>query len=132
MDINEPVITTQDEMLFVNDAGFNPGNVIVVTGAATGIGRATCIAAVANGLMIVGLDFDETEGKCTVEMARAMGGQMIVVPRDLTKDKDMMVATVGEAAKLGTIQVSDQRGWHPAHQTSSKTSLSRSSTTCSA
>lgn len=102
MDINEPVIT-QDEILFLKDADFNPGNVIVVTGAATGIGRATCIAAAANGLMTVGLDFDEVEGKRTVEMARAMGGQMILVPCDLTRDEDM-VAAVGEAAKLGTIK----------------------------
>jgi 3-hydroxybutyrate dehydrogenase len=102
MDISEPVIT-KDEILFLKDADFNPGNVIVVTGAATGIGRATCIAAAANGLMTVGLDFDEAEGKRTVEMARDMGGQMILIPCDLTKDEDM-VAAVGEAAKLGTIK----------------------------
>ncbi len=102
MDINEPVIT-QDEILFLKDSDFNPRHVIVVTGAATGIGRATCIAAAANGLMTVGLDFDETEGKRTVEMARAMGGQMILVPCDLTKDEDM-VRAVAEAAKLGTIK----------------------------
>jgi 3-hydroxybutyrate dehydrogenase len=102
MDINEPVIS-KDEILFLQDSDFNPGNVIVVTGAATGIGRATCIAAAANGLMTVGLDFDQAEGKRTVEMARAMGGQMILIPCDLTKDEDMDRA-VAEAAKLGTIK----------------------------
>lgn len=102
MDISEPTIT-REEILFLKDDDFNPNHVIVVSGAATGIGRATCIAAAANGLMTVGLDFDEAEGKRTVEMARAMGGQMILIRCDLTKDQDMVEA-VAEAAKLGTIK----------------------------
>ena len=102
MDINEPVIT-REEILFLDDASFNPDNVIIVTGAATGIGRATAVAAAANGLMTVGLDINEAEGKRTVEMARELGGQMIFMPCDLTKDDDM-TRSVAEAAKLGTLR----------------------------
>ncbi len=102
MDIREPVIT-RDEILFLKDQDFNPRHVIIVSGAATGIGRATAVAAAANGLMTVGLDFDEAEGKRTQEMAREMGGQMILIKCDLTKDEEM-VAAVSEAAKLGSIK----------------------------
>jgi len=102
MDINEPVIT-RDQVLFLDEADFNNDNVIVVTGAATGIGRATAVAGAANGLMAVGLDINEDEGKKTVDMARQLGGEMIFINCDLSRDEDMDAA-VAEAAKLGTIK----------------------------
>jgi len=102
MDISEPVIK-QGDILFLDDDQFNSDNVCVVTGSGTGIGRATAIAASANQLMTVGLDVNETEGKRTQEMAREMGGQMIFIKTDLSKDGDMSHA-VKEAAKLGTIK----------------------------
>ena len=37
--------------------------VCIITGAASGIGRATAVAAAANKLMTVGLDIDEYGGK---------------------------------------------------------------------
>ncbi|MFC1883173.1 SDR family oxidoreductase [Thermodesulfobacteriota bacterium] len=102
MDISEPKIVRED-ILILADENFNAGNVCVVTGAGTGIGRATAVAAAANNLMTVGLDFNEEEGQKTQKMARDMGGQMIFVKADLTKDGDIEKA-VSEAAKLGTIK----------------------------
>jgi 3-hydroxybutyrate dehydrogenase len=102
LDISEPVIT-RDEILVLDDQDFNADNVMIVTGAATGIGRATCVAAAANGLMTVGLDVNQAEGKKTVDMARDLGGQMIFLEADLVNDEDMDRA-VAEAAKLGTIK----------------------------
>ena len=43
------------------------------------------------------------EGKRTQEMAREMGGQMIFIKTDLSRDEDMAHA-VAEAAKLGIIK----------------------------
>jgi len=102
MDISEPRID-RDEILKLNDPNFNTKNVCIVTGAGTGIGRATAIVAAANGLMTVGLDINETEGKKTQVTAREMGGQMIFLRTDLTRDTDIENA-VQEAAKLGTIK----------------------------
>ncbi len=102
MDINEPAIT-KDEILLLQDDHFNPENVCIVTGAAGGIGRATAVAAAANGLMTVGLDVDEAGGKETQQMARDMGGQMIFLKTDLCVD-DAVVNAVEEAAKLGSIK----------------------------
>jgi len=102
MDISEPKIEKK-EILMLDDDNFNPGNVCIVTGASMGIGRATAVAAAANGLMTVGLDINEEEGQKTVQMAREMGGQMIFLKTDLCKDEEMDRA-VDEAAKLGTIK----------------------------
>ena len=102
IDIQEPGVT-KDDILFLQDKNFNSNNVCIVTGSAGGIGRATAIAAAANKLMIVGLDVNEEEGKKTQNLAREIGGQMIFIKADLTKDEDIEYA-VREAAKLGSIK----------------------------
>jgi len=102
MDIREPEIKAE-EILRIEDDLFNSGNVCIVSGCATGIGRACAIAAAANRLMVLGLDTNEKESKITLQLARKMGGQMIYLPTDLTRDEDIQNA-VGEAAKLGTVK----------------------------
>jgi 3-hydroxybutyrate dehydrogenase len=102
VDIQEPKITKED-ILSPADSHFNSNNVCIVTGAASGIGRATAVAAAANNLMTVGLDIDEVAGKETQKMAREMGGQMIFIRTDLCEDKEIDYA-VSEASRLGTIR----------------------------
>lgn len=102
MDIQEPTVR-REEILVLSDPDFNPGHVCMVTGAGTGIGRATAIAAAANGLTTVGLDIAEEEGRKTREMAEALGGRMVFLRTDLTKDGEIEKA-VEEAARLGTIR----------------------------
>ena len=101
-DTKEPSIQ-REEILFLNDESFSHDNVCIVTGAGTGIGRATAIAAAANNLMTVGLDINAEEGKRTQNLARELGGQMIFIQTDLTLDADIENAVV-EAAKLGSIR----------------------------
>jgi len=102
MDIREPTIQRQ-EILLLEDEQFNAHNVCIVTGAGTGIGRATALAAAANGLMTVGLDINEEEGFRTQKQARELGGQMIFLRTDLARDEQIEEA-VSEASKLGTIR----------------------------
>ncbi|MBW2441893.1 MAG: SDR family oxidoreductase [Deltaproteobacteria bacterium] len=102
MDIREPDITGED-ILVLADPLFNSNSVCIVTGAASGIGKATAVAAAANHLMTVGLDIDEAGGKATQKLAREMGGQMIFLKTDLCDD-DQIVHAVAEAAKLGNIR----------------------------
>ena len=101
-DIREPEIK-KDDILVLSDKNFNANNVCIVTGASSGIGRATCIAAAANNIMTVGIDIDEKGGKKTQRLARKAGGQMIFIKADLTKDEDLE-QSVREAAKLGNIK----------------------------
>ena len=60
-DISEPIIRKED-VLTVKDEHFLPANVAIVTGAASGVGRATAIALGVNGLTVVGVDLDEERG----------------------------------------------------------------------
>ena len=102
VDISEPKIR-KDDVLILSDPDFNVNNVCLVTGAGGGIGRATAIAAAANNLMTVGLDIDEKEGQKTQRLARDLGGQMIFIKTDLTREEDLQYA-VAETAKLGAIK----------------------------
>jgi 3-hydroxybutyrate dehydrogenase len=101
-DTREPKIA-REEILVLQDDNFNSNNVCVVTGAGTGIGRATAVAASANNLMAVGLDINEEEGNKTQKMARELGGQMIFIKTELTRDEDIENA-IQEAAKIGPIK----------------------------
>lgn len=102
MIIEEPKIT-RDEILLLQDPDFTADNVCIVTGCGTGIGRATSLAASVNNLMAVGLDINEIEGKKTQKMARDLGGQMIFIRADLSRDEDIE-KSVADAAKLGSIK----------------------------
>ena len=102
MKIKEPKIKQEDILVLIDD-NFNPHNVCIITGAGSGIGRATAIAAAANNLIAVGLDIDENEGRNTEKMIRKMGGEMVFIKTDLTKDADIENA-VREAAKIGSIK----------------------------
>jgi len=100
--IREPAINS-DETLVITDSNFNTANVCIVTGAGTGIGRATAIAAAKNQLMTVGLDINEKEGQKTQKIARDAGGQMVFIKTDLLNDEQIQTA-VQEATKLGQIK----------------------------
>jgi 3-hydroxybutyrate dehydrogenase len=102
MDIAEPKIT-RDEVLVLSDADFCTKNVCIVTGAAGGIGRATAIAAALNNLTVIGLDVNEEEGKQTRKLAEDLGGHMVFVSTDLSRDEELEHA-VTEAAKLGEVK----------------------------
>lgn len=102
MEIREPEIRREDVLVLLDD-DFNGGNVCVVTGCASGIGRATAVAASANGLLTVGLDLDEKGGEETCRIARLMGGKMVFLPTDLSRDEQIQEA-IEEAAKLGHIK----------------------------
>jgi 3-hydroxybutyrate dehydrogenase len=101
-DTREPEIK-REEILILQDEHFNPGNVCIVSGAGTGIGRATSVAAAANQLTVVGLDINAKEGQKTREIATRMGGEMVFVKTDLSQDADIEKA-VSEAAKMGSIK----------------------------
>ena len=77
--------------------------VLTCGGAQSNHARATAIAAAANNLIVAGLDFNEEEGEKTQKLAREIGGRMVFIKTDLTKDEDLKNA-VSEAAKLGTIK----------------------------
>jgi 3-hydroxybutyrate dehydrogenase len=103
-DLEPPELTT-DDLLVLDDPRFGPGTVAIVTGGASGIGRATAVALAANGLTVVAADVDERGLDGTVETADDLGvpGTIHAVPTDLTED-DEVAAMVDAAAEAGDLR----------------------------
>ncbi|MFQ3285122.1 MAG: 3-hydroxybutyrate dehydrogenase [Natronomonas sp.] len=95
---------TADDLLVLEDPHFGPETVVIVTGAASGIGRATAVALAANGLTVVGADIDEDGLDGTVDLADDVGAEGEIQPTqtDLADDGDVeaMVETAAEAGDL--------------------------------
>jgi 3-hydroxybutyrate dehydrogenase len=102
VDLQEPLIRRED-ILVIPDQNFQSRNVAMVTGAASGVGRATAIALAVNGLTVVGVDIDEKRGRETADMAKNFEGQVIFIKADLTKD-DHIENSVRLAKEHGTIK----------------------------
>lgn len=101
-DIKEPVIH-KDQVLVVKDKYFNSRNVGIVTGAASGVGRATAVAMAINGLTVLGTDINAERGQETVQIAKDLGGRVIFHLADLTKDEDIE-NIARSAAQIGNIK----------------------------
>ncbi|WP_284008455.1 SDR family oxidoreductase [Haloarcula pelagica] len=103
-DLSAPALT-HDDLLVLDDPHFSPDTVAIVTGAASGIGRATAVALAANGLTVVGADID-TDGLAeTDDIAADCGvdGVFHGVETDLTDDGDIE-AVVEAAAEEGDVR----------------------------
>lgn len=76
---------------------------VIITGAANGIGRATCLRIASEGGRIVAVDIDEAGLTETVALVEKQGGKALSLVCDLA-DADAIRATVEEAVqKVGEI-----------------------------
>ncbi len=96
---------TDGDLLFIDDSHFSSENVCIVTGAASGIGRATAIAASANNLAVLATDVNGDGLAETAEKADEIDGdgELTRVVADLTDDSDLD-QIVENAAKVGTVR----------------------------
>jgi 3-hydroxybutyrate dehydrogenase len=101
-DVKEPTIQ-REEILVVKDKYFNKQSVAIVTGASSGVGRATAVALGVNGLTVIGTDVNVDGGKETTKMAEALGGNVIFIKTDLTKDEEVE-QSVRQASQYGNIK----------------------------
>ena len=101
-DLKEPSIT-KEEVLVVKDKYFNTENVALVTGATSGLGKATAIALAVNGVTVVGSGTNEERGRKTIELIEDMGGKAVFIKADLTSDSDIE-KYVKEASRYGHIK----------------------------
>jgi len=62
---------------------------IIITGAATGLGRATALKLAAQGHQLVVVDFNEVEGQNTVTMAKELGAKAIFVKADVSNEEQV-------------------------------------------
>ena len=103
-ELTAPELTMED-LLTLDDPRFNPESVAIVTGAASGIGRATALALAANGLTVVGADVDEKGLEETIDLGADLGvdGEIRSTPTDLVDD-DAVASMVETAAGLGDLR----------------------------
>jgi len=101
----EPPELTDDDLLVLEDPHFGPDSVALVTGGASGIGRATTVALAANGLTTVAADIDREGLEGTVSLADDVdaAGEVLPVEADLTADRDV-AAMVEAAAEEGQLR----------------------------
>ena len=100
-----PPELSRDDLLIVDDPRFSEETTALVTGAASGIGRATAVALAANGLTVVGADVDLDGMEEAATMADEMDADGTVEPveTDLTDDEDVG-AVVQAAAEYGQLR----------------------------
>ncbi|WP_226481370.1 SDR family oxidoreductase [Natrinema amylolyticum] len=100
-----PPTVTREDIHTIPDDGFTARNVCLVTGAASGIGRATALAAAGNGLTVAATDVDEAglEGTIDRDEELDLEGTIESIPGDLTDDADIE-RIVETAAGLGDLK----------------------------
>ena len=81
------------------------GKVALVTGGASGIGRATVTALLGAGAVVAVLDRDEAGVKEVVEQGLKSGGRTLAVPFDLTELKRIPDIVASVVQQLGRIDI---------------------------
>ncbi|SEH11939.1 3-hydroxybutyrate dehydrogenase [Natronorubrum sediminis] len=102
-EVTPPTVSAAD-IHRINDDSFTGKNVCLVTGAGSGIGRATALAAAGNGLTVAATDIDESGLSGTIERGEELGleGDIHSIVGDLTVDDDLE-RIVDDAAALGEL-----------------------------
>jgi NAD(P)-dependent dehydrogenase (short-subunit alcohol dehydrogenase family) len=83
--------------------GFRTGDGTIVTGAGSGIGRATAELASSAGLAVAAWDLNLTGAETTAAAIRAAGGEAIAVEVDVTDDA-AVEAALEQSQRLGNLR----------------------------
>jgi NAD(P)-dependent dehydrogenase (short-subunit alcohol dehydrogenase family) len=79
--------------------------VAFVTGAGSGIGRATAIAFAAEGADLVVADIDKVSNEETARLAAEHGGQVLAVTCDVTSSSDVQAVIAQTVQEFGRLDV---------------------------
>lgn len=115
------------------------GQVALVTGGASGIGRATVFALLQAGAAVAVLDRNETGVNAVVEQGRQAGGTVVALPLDLAETTlipaavarvlqhlgriDILVNCAGVTGRLQNLLDMDEENWDFVHRVNLKAPL---------
>lgn len=66
------------------------GKSIIVTGCASGIGKAAVMLAVKNGALVTAADVNEVDGRAVCDQVQGAGGQALFVRADISRKADVV------------------------------------------
>lgn len=81
------------------------GKVAIVTGAASGIGRASAIAFAREGARVIAVDIDRPKGEETAAMIAALGGETFFAHADVANEEDVKRFVQEALALWGKIDI---------------------------
>lgn len=79
------------------------GRVVLITGAGSGIGRATALLSAAEGATVAAVDIDDVGLNSTVDTVRGLGGQITARVADVSDRKALAAAIDSLARKVGPL-----------------------------
>jgi len=77
--------------------------VVLITGAATGLGRSTALKLAEQGYRLSLVDYNEKDGQATAEQARELGAEVIFVKADVSKEEEVQNYVAKTVEAFGTI-----------------------------
>ncbi len=84
-------------------AGILEGKAALVTGGASGIGRATAVAMAKEGARVAVADKTQESAAATVALINAAGGQAVAIGGDVTRETDVAAMVARTVAAFGKI-----------------------------
>jgi NAD(P)-dependent dehydrogenase (short-subunit alcohol dehydrogenase family) len=84
-------------------AGLLEGKIALVTGAASGIGRATSLVMAREGARVVVSDINAEGGEETLSAIKDLGGQGIFIHADVSKAEDVQALVAGAVETYGRL-----------------------------
>ncbi|MFD1851742.1 SDR family NAD(P)-dependent oxidoreductase [Oceanobacillus bengalensis] len=77
--------------------------VVLITGAATGLGRATALKLAAQGYRLSLVDYNEKDGQATADSVKELGAEVIFIKADVSREDDVKDYVTQTIKVFGTI-----------------------------